>query len=44
MRTFPVTKEAIIRLAVATFAPIVPLALTMMPFEELVKRLFGMLF
>ena len=44
MRTFPVTKEAAIRLAVGTFAPIVPLALTMMPFEELLKRLFGMLF
>ena len=44
MRTVPVTKEAAIRLAAATFAPIVPLALTMMPLEELVKRLFGMLF
>ena len=44
MRTFPVTKEAAIRLALGTFAPIVPLALTMMPFEELLKRLLGMLF
>ena len=28
----------------ATLAPIVPLALTMMPLEELLKMLFGMLF
>lgn len=44
MRSFPVTRDAALRLAVATCAPIVPLALTMMPFEELVKKLFGMLF
>jgi len=31
-------------LAVATIAPIVPLALTMMSPEELFKKLFGMLF
>jgi hypothetical protein len=44
MRTFPITREAIVRLAVATFAPIIPLALTMMPLEELLKKLFGMIF
>jgi hypothetical protein len=44
MRTFPITKEAVVRLAAATFAPIVPLALTMMPLEELLKKLFGMIF
>lgn len=44
MRTFPVTREAVVRLAAATFAPIVPLALTMMPLEELLKKLFGMIF
>ena len=44
MRLAPMTKEAIIQLAVATLAPIVPLALTMMPLEELLKRLFGILF
>ena len=40
----PVTKDAILRLVVAALAPIVPLALTMMPMEELLKKLFGMLF
>ena len=44
MRTFLVTRDAIVRLAVATFAPIVPLFLTMMPLEELLKKLFGMIF
>jgi hypothetical protein len=44
MRLAPVTKEAILRLAAATLAPIVPLALTMMPLEQLLKMLFGILF
>jgi len=44
MRLAPVTKEALLQLAVATLAPIVPLALTMMSLEELLKRLFGILF
>ena len=44
MRLVPVTREMIIRLAVVTLAPIAPLALTMMPLEELLKRLFGILF
>jgi len=44
MRLAPVTKEAILRLAAATLAPIVPLALTMMPLEQLLKTLFGILF
>lgn len=44
MRITPVTREAILRLAAATLAPIVPLALTMMPLEELLKTLFGILF
>ncbi len=44
MRIAPVTKEAVLRLVVATLAPIVPLALTMMPLEELLKKLFGILF
>src|SRR4051812_21960306 len=44
MRIAPITKEAIIRLALATVAPIVPLALTMMPLEELLKKLLGILF
>lgn len=44
MRIAPFTKEAILQLAAATLAPIVPLTLTMMPLEELLKKLFGILF
>jgi hypothetical protein len=44
MRVAPVTKEAVIQLVVATLAPIVPLLLTMMPLEELLKTLLGVLF
>jgi hypothetical protein len=44
MRLAPVTKEALLQLAVATLAPVAPLALTMMSLEELLKRLFGILF
>jgi len=43
MRAVPVSREAIIHLAFATLAPIVPLVLTMMPLEELLKRLFRIL-
>ena len=43
MQIAPITKDAILRLLAATLAPIVPLALTMMPLEELLKMLFGML-
>jgi hypothetical protein len=44
MRIAPVTRDAVLRMVGATLAPIVPLALTMMSFEELVKKLFGILF
>ena len=44
MRLAPITKEAILQLAAATLAPVVPLALTVMPLEELLKRLLGILF
>ena len=44
MRLVPITKEMILRLAAVTLAPIVPLALTMMPLEELLKKLVGILF
>ena len=44
MRLAPVTKEAILQLAAAILVPVVPLALTMMPLEELLKRLLGILF
>lgn len=44
MRVVPVTKEAMFQLAVATVAPLVPLVLTMMPLEELIKKLIGIVF
>jgi hypothetical protein len=44
MRLAPVTKEMVLQLAVFTLIPIVPLALTMMPLDQLVKTLLGVLF
>ena len=44
MRAALVTRDAIIQLAVATLIPLAPLLLTMMPLEELLKKLFGILF
>jgi len=44
MQFAPITKDAVLRLVGATLAPFVPLLLTMMPLEELLKKLFGILF
>jgi hypothetical protein len=44
MRIVPVTKQAMLQLAFATVAPVVPLLLTLMPLEDLIKKLFGILF
>jgi hypothetical protein len=44
MRIAPVTKEVILQLVAATLLPVVPLVLTMMSLEELLKTLFGILF
>jgi len=44
MRAVPFSKEIILQLAAAVLAPMVPLALTMMPLEQLLKELFGILF
>jgi hypothetical protein len=44
MRVVPVTKEALFQLGVAAIAPIVPLVLTLMPLEELLKKLLGIVF
>jgi len=44
MRSVPVSRDAVIRLALATAAPILPLLLTIMPLEELAKKLLGLLF
>ncbi len=43
MRIAPVTKEAVVQLAVATLAPVAPLVLTMMPLSELAQKLFHVL-
>jgi len=44
MQIAPITRDALLRLVFATLAPIVPLLLIMMPLEELIKKLFGILF
>jgi hypothetical protein len=44
MSVLLVTKGAVIQLAIATLAPLAPLALTMMPLEDLLKKLFGLVF
>jgi hypothetical protein len=44
MRMVPVTKHAMFQLTAATLAPIVPLLLTLMPLEDLIKKLLGVLF
>ena len=44
MSIVPVKKEDVLRLAAATLAPIVPLTLTIMSLEDLLKTLFGVLF
>jgi hypothetical protein len=43
MRLAPITRDALFRLVGSTLAPVVPLALTMMSLEELLKKLFGLL-
>jgi hypothetical protein len=44
MRISPITTDVVLLLASAALVPIVPLLLTMMPLEELVKKLAKMLF
>ena len=39
MRATPLTKDAILRVAVAAVVPLLPLTLTMIPLDELLKRL-----
>jgi hypothetical protein len=40
----PFSKGVILQLAAVTLAPVAPLLLTMMPLEELLKTLFGIVF
>jgi hypothetical protein len=44
MRLAPFTKEAILQLAVITLLPLLPLALTMFSFEQLLDRFMGTVF
>jgi hypothetical protein len=44
MRFAPFSMGAILQLGVVTLAPVMPLLLTMMPMEELLKTLFGIVF
>lgn len=44
MRLMPISRDAIVQLAVAMLAPVAPLLLTMMSLEELLKALFGLVF
>ncbi len=43
MRVVPISKAAIVLLVASTLAPLAPLALTIMPAEELLKQLLGVL-
>jgi hypothetical protein len=43
MRISLVTKESVIMVAAVTLAPVLPLVLTLMPLEELLKKLVGLL-
>jgi hypothetical protein len=44
MRFVPFSKETVLQLAVVTLAPVAPLLLTMISFEELMKRLLSAVF
>jgi hypothetical protein len=44
MRPAPVTKEAVVQLAVITLVPVAPLVLTMVPLDELLKKLLQVVF
>jgi hypothetical protein len=44
MRLVPFTTETLVLLLVTTLAPVLPLTLTMVPLDELLRRLLGVLF
>lgn len=44
MRAVPFGKETVVQLVVVTALPLLPLALTMFPLDELVRRVLGVLF
>ncbi|MBV2135032.1 hypothetical protein KRX52_19860 [Pseudomonas sp. MAP12] len=43
MRLAPVTRDVVLRLSIATLLPVVPLLLTIMPLEELLNKLAGII-
>jgi hypothetical protein len=43
MRIAPVTRDAVVGVAAMTLAPVAPLLITMMPMEQLLKKLFAIL-
>ena len=44
IRPFPFGRDTVIQLVVFTLLPVAPLVLTMIPLEELIKRLLGAAF
>ena len=44
MRPVPFTKETVLLFLVTTLVPVLPLTLTMVPMDELLRRLLGVLF
>jgi hypothetical protein len=44
MRIAPITRDAILQLAAAVLVPLLPLLLTVMPLEELTRKLLGLVF
>jgi hypothetical protein len=44
MRPILMTRDTVLQLAIATLLPLSPLLLTMMPLEDLLKKLFGIVF
>ncbi len=43
MRIVPISNKAVLTIVILTLAPIAPLSLTMMPVEDLAKKLFSIL-
>jgi len=44
MRLAPISRDDVVRLVIVTLVPVAPLLLTMMPLDELLRRLIGILF
>jgi hypothetical protein len=44
MRLAPISRDAVLELSAAVLVPLIPLLLTIMPVEQLVKKLLGLVF